>query len=704
MPIPCFGIIWFLSWFTLTVGVTISNHGWAMYFDGFSSAGVISDFPLPENDFTISLWAKLRDPLPGQNILTYGSTTNANALALGMYSGCGTESGSFPEFLDTGWHHYAVNINYSGEDRVICTFYKDGSSLFSFSGSSTGIVPGGSLVVGQEQDDVGGGFASYQAFSGLIDDIRMYNSALSPDELSNDMTTLQSKELIFHFTFDNLYDVWTSEHTGDLEWGSSNIIPSVVGSLKMSLYGLERSWLSRQYEGIYFAKYVVRNTFDPSMMKTTLGPIPILSNISSDELQGNFNPSNVVVVRMSPSEEIVFSNYSVDGEESPWIRDAGDLTPGDGIMTYTAPSSFDDACSANEAVDNTFSFSYNEPCAAFTLVNDDEAVQVFIIAEHSPVGFSAATSEAGETSSYDGKYSLPEDADVLLVLSGLDQDGEGAQYTITQLPSNGTLHEVDTTALDTARIEQLELSNAYRKSYSHSSLDRSLCNELCLDEIETVPHVLTLSERLVVYSPSPTWSGEDQFCFSVDSPGASVSTDASCPNAVVLNVVQENDAPEVFNLTGHPQTDFNVSTNRFEYKFEILEDEEQTFTIYARDEDNNDLDEPNLLYVVITELPVLNQPVDHTLPDTCDSTFATDITSEVDSGMYNLWEAQCKDDPVEVVPMSSGGRYITRGQTGGIVSQWAQKVRNSSSHYSTSIESYPPDAVLGAFDFFPTYG
>ena len=45
------------------------------------------------------------------------------------------------------------------------------------------IDPGG-LVLAQEQDSVGGGFTSAQAFSGSLDEVRFYTRVLTPTEIA----------------------------------------------------------------------------------------------------------------------------------------------------------------------------------------------------------------------------------------------------------------------------------------------------------------------------------------------------------------------------------------------------------------------------------------------------------------------------------------------------------------------------------------
>jgi len=62
--------------------------------------------------------------------------------------------------------------------------YKDGS--LKYSGTlrvGYSLQSNGALVIGQEQDAVGGGFEASQAFLGLIDDVRIYNQSLTSAQI-----------------------------------------------------------------------------------------------------------------------------------------------------------------------------------------------------------------------------------------------------------------------------------------------------------------------------------------------------------------------------------------------------------------------------------------------------------------------------------------------------------------------------------------
>jgi len=88
--------------------------------------------------------------------------------------------GGLPFFVNDGvWHHLAFTR--SGD---IGTFYIDGVVVDSRTVSSEffEIGPGG-LILGQEQDCLGGCFQPEQAFDGLLDELSIYDRALTDAEI-----------------------------------------------------------------------------------------------------------------------------------------------------------------------------------------------------------------------------------------------------------------------------------------------------------------------------------------------------------------------------------------------------------------------------------------------------------------------------------------------------------------------------------------
>jgi hypothetical protein len=83
---------------------------------------------------------------------------------------------------DGNWHHIAVTWRSSDGQLQL---YKDFIPVYGGTlATGTSMPTGGSVVLGQDQDSVGGGFESAQSFIGKLDEVRLYNRVLSSAELS----------------------------------------------------------------------------------------------------------------------------------------------------------------------------------------------------------------------------------------------------------------------------------------------------------------------------------------------------------------------------------------------------------------------------------------------------------------------------------------------------------------------------------------
>lgn len=65
------------------------------------------------------------------------------------------------------------------------TLYIDGASQGTKPATLNPLqIDGGGLVLGQEQDSAGGGYTASQAFVGTLDEVRLYNQALTATEIT----------------------------------------------------------------------------------------------------------------------------------------------------------------------------------------------------------------------------------------------------------------------------------------------------------------------------------------------------------------------------------------------------------------------------------------------------------------------------------------------------------------------------------------
>ena len=162
-------------------------------FDGLDDVSIINPYNnFPTTDITLEFWMKSSDNLNSGTPVSYAVSSHNNEFLVYNYNNLGIYRGD--DVLTTGvsvndgkWHHVAVT--WSSSDGQ-ANLFKDGSLAYT-GNIATGrpIVSGGSLAFGQEQDTVGGGFDTTQAFKGSIDEVAIYNRALSASEILEHYTT-----------------------------------------------------------------------------------------------------------------------------------------------------------------------------------------------------------------------------------------------------------------------------------------------------------------------------------------------------------------------------------------------------------------------------------------------------------------------------------------------------------------------------------
>ncbi|WP_209680566.1 LamG-like jellyroll fold domain-containing protein [Methanohalophilus levihalophilus] len=172
--------------------------GNGLSFDGTNDY-VQKTMDLPQNEITVMFWMKSSDSSKSGTPFSYAASHNNEFLiynyrSFAIYRG-NSNVATGVSANDGDWHHIAVT--WKGSDGST-KLYKDGSLAYSGTlASGTSIGTGGSVVMGQEQDSVGGGFALNQAFLGDLDDVRICDSILSESEITqiyNAVTLPQGSE------------------------------------------------------------------------------------------------------------------------------------------------------------------------------------------------------------------------------------------------------------------------------------------------------------------------------------------------------------------------------------------------------------------------------------------------------------------------------------------------------------------------------
>ncbi|MFW5442938.1 MAG: DUF6701 domain-containing protein [Methylococcaceae bacterium] len=196
------------------------------------------------DDLSFSVWIKTGISSPEQTIIqALGNDTNDNELQI-YINGSSTvilklrdneENLSATTLTNNTWHHLVI----TRQSDTVC-LYVDGSQTDCDNGASTGTLSvsySNSVVIGQEQDstrssaNLNSGFDSTQSFKGYLDELKIYNSALSSsqvqvlytDEASGDNTLSCEADLIASYNFD---DDWVSNSSLTDQTGSYNGTPS----------------------------------------------------------------------------------------------------------------------------------------------------------------------------------------------------------------------------------------------------------------------------------------------------------------------------------------------------------------------------------------------------------------------------------------------------------------------------------------------
>ncbi|GIY36778.1 sushi, von Willebrand factor type A, EGF and pentraxin domain-containing protein 1 [Caerostris extrusa] len=144
-------------------------------------ASMTLDSPL--SDVTVSMWVQTTDTKRSGTPLSYAaasvSTTDGqstvvdNALTINDCSGVHIYVNNEPlvtevQVADGQWHHLA--FTWSSGNSGEWTLYKDGKKQSNgINLRPNDVIPGGgNLIIGQEQDTVGGGFSPIETFTGNI--------------------------------------------------------------------------------------------------------------------------------------------------------------------------------------------------------------------------------------------------------------------------------------------------------------------------------------------------------------------------------------------------------------------------------------------------------------------------------------------------------------------------------------------------------
>jgi prepilin-type N-terminal cleavage/methylation domain-containing protein len=145
-------------------------------------------------DFSLALWFRVDSLSSTMSTIFSGARSGATNNLLLYLNGSGNtfltwinnvQTGSFSMGTSVAvglWHHVVWTRDVSDGSETV---YLDGSGLSDTNGSANtsnvSLDPGG-VILGQEQDSVGGGFDANQVFHGWIDEVLLYDKVLTPAE------------------------------------------------------------------------------------------------------------------------------------------------------------------------------------------------------------------------------------------------------------------------------------------------------------------------------------------------------------------------------------------------------------------------------------------------------------------------------------------------------------------------------------------
>ena len=143
---------------------------------------VIPTFNINQAKFSFSAWIKTGKK--NKAILSVAESNGKDNSLLVLSSGYiyvkESRKSVKHNLADNEWHYLAVTID---SDNRIMKVYIDGS-LFKEVKISRNAINSKSIVLGQDQDRLLGGFQKKQSFSGLMDEIVFYNKVLSDEEIA----------------------------------------------------------------------------------------------------------------------------------------------------------------------------------------------------------------------------------------------------------------------------------------------------------------------------------------------------------------------------------------------------------------------------------------------------------------------------------------------------------------------------------------
>ncbi|MEQ8829106.1 MAG: tandem-95 repeat protein [Alphaproteobacteria bacterium] len=177
--------------------------------DASFSYAVASNFDtFPTQAGTVETWVKTTDTSGA--LISYAVPGSPNELWITLSGGNiqvwlnNSNQGSVDagSLTDGEWHHVALSFGDGANDTVL---YIDGAPVMSL-GATNALTSGGTLVMGSDQDSVGGSFETSQALDAEFDGLRVWNGVRSEAQIQATMGTaldpVVNPDLVADYGFD----------------------------------------------------------------------------------------------------------------------------------------------------------------------------------------------------------------------------------------------------------------------------------------------------------------------------------------------------------------------------------------------------------------------------------------------------------------------------------------------------------------------
>ena len=169
--------------------------GYSMEFTTVDDRAIVDQFTgFPSNNMAVSMWVKTDDITRNSGLFSYAVPGSSNELVLSTpnnlsLSAQGSTKTSNVSIADGVWHHVAVTFTDFGPvDNAV--LYVDGQFVWTTNFTSNEeFTNAGTVVLGDEQDCLGGCFVPDEALIGHIDEVRVWNVSRTASQINSDMNT-----------------------------------------------------------------------------------------------------------------------------------------------------------------------------------------------------------------------------------------------------------------------------------------------------------------------------------------------------------------------------------------------------------------------------------------------------------------------------------------------------------------------------------